>query len=98
MHSLYSVGYCRGYESGSGAGGCGFLCWNKSKQRRVIKVTSLYYVALNNKFLKKQNKDNICVCFCCEQVKGGTPVRARRGASFALFGDCGKTKKRERKR
>ncbi|XP_014509279.1 protein STICHEL [Vigna radiata var. radiata] len=57
-----------GYESGSGAGGCGFLCWNKSKQRRVIKV------------------------------KGGTPVRARRGASFALFGDCGKTKKRERKR
>nr|KYP52104.1 DNA polymerase III subunit gamma/tau [Cajanus cajan] len=27
-----------GYESGSGAGGCGFLCWNKSKPRRVIKV------------------------------------------------------------
>ncbi|TKY53860.1 STICHEL protein [Spatholobus suberectus] len=57
-----------GYESGSGAGGCGFLCWNKSKPRRVIKV------------------------------KGGTPVRARRAASFTLFGDCGKPKKRERRR
>ncbi|KAL2339321.1 hypothetical protein Fmac_013767 [Flemingia macrophylla] len=56
-----------GYESGSGAGGCGFLCWNKSKPRRVIKV------------------------------KGGTPVRARRVASFTLFGDCGK-QKRERRR
>ncbi|KAK7263763.1 hypothetical protein RJT34_31360 [Clitoria ternatea] len=54
-----------GYESGSGAGGCGFLCWNKSKPRRVIK-----------------------------QVKGGTPVRPR----FALFGECGKPKKKDRRR
>ncbi|KAG5039180.1 hypothetical protein JHK82_019997 [Glycine max] len=57
-----------GYESGSGAGGCGFLCWNKSKPRRVVKV------------------------------KGGTPVRARRAATFTLFGDCTKPKKRERRR
>ncbi|XP_057738535.1 protein STICHEL [Arachis stenosperma] len=27
-----------GYESSSGAGGCGFLCWNKAKPRRVVKV------------------------------------------------------------
>ncbi|GAU14773.1 hypothetical protein TSUD_204220 [Trifolium subterraneum] len=28
-----------GYESGSGAGGCGFLCWNKkSKTRRAVKI------------------------------------------------------------
>ncbi|MED6134102.1 hypothetical protein PIB30_034316 [Stylosanthes scabra] len=27
-----------GYESSTGAGGCGFLCWNKAKPRRVIKV------------------------------------------------------------
>ncbi|XP_045818006.1 protein STICHEL isoform X1 [Trifolium pratense] len=28
-----------GYESGSGAGGCGFLCWNKkSKTKRAVKI------------------------------------------------------------
>ncbi|KAK7292512.1 hypothetical protein RIF29_08293 [Crotalaria pallida] len=27
-----------GYESSSGGGGCGFLCWNNSKPRRVVKV------------------------------------------------------------
>ncbi|KAK2416709.1 protein STICHEL [Trifolium repens] len=28
-----------GYESGSGAGGCGFLCWNKKpKTRRAVKI------------------------------------------------------------
>ncbi|XP_027329415.1 protein STICHEL isoform X2 [Abrus precatorius] len=57
-----------GYESGSGAGGCGFLCWNKSKPRRIIKV------------------------------KGGTPVRGRKVGRFALFGECGKPKKKERRR
>ncbi|KAE9609516.1 putative DNA-directed DNA polymerase [Lupinus albus] len=28
-----------GYESSSGPGGCGFLCWNNSKPRSVVKVT-----------------------------------------------------------
>ncbi|KAK7363909.1 hypothetical protein VNO77_06070 [Canavalia gladiata] len=57
-----------GYESGPGPGGCGFLCWNKSKPRRVIKV------------------------------KGGTQVRGRKVRRFGLFGECGKSKRKERRR
>lgn len=59
---------CRGYESGSGAGGCGFLCWNNSKTRRVMKVTSFCTNLFENFVYLSQITMTKTICCLIERV------------------------------
>ena len=56
-----------------------------------LKSSLLVLLSIRNCFLRLSST----VKFCCKQVKGGTPVGARKVGRFKLFGECAKQKKKE---